>query len=564
MAAVRKLQTQTEAFWRDEYQPSDKDLDFVAELILEAGKPQRLGALAAAIILRRYQLEKEAVARQTKNIRLYQPKGLYEPGEELTFSALDYKIGRVVAVRPGHNPRYGPFSVIRVAFADGSPEREFVAGFDQPHPLNRPIEELLGGSEEVDEASLVRAFEHYVARRLEQALAANASFVRFDDAWFLRELMPDVHVGYLNLAEAMIYEAGHPLPTREILGGLELPTTSSTEAQLFALNCALSADGRFDNVGTAENPVWYLRALEPEAVFRQPEVLKPAFRAFGGEYVGITMLDLIEQIGDELDDVETATPQDLATTGVHFEVNFPHLYAGTMPATRRFLRLLPGEERSRLPITFVDSGSGQRFQVWVIPEGRYVCGLGDWYASVQMVVGGQVSVTPTDEPLTFTISARLTRNRRGEWVRSASVVNDTLALQMQRAVIGVRCDPNMLLDVPDREEIARLMARTEAAQLPLEALVRRAFEELSKLSGRGVVHAKSLYSVANLLRRTGAVPIFAELTRRACYDPVGDGFWAYNAALQSAVYHTPDEMRERPLSSRGDLIKDQVVPYLGK
>ena len=70
--------------------------------------------------------------------------------------------------------------------------------------------------------------------------------------------------------------------------------------------------------------------------------------------------------------------------------------------------------------------------------------------------------------------------------------------------------------------------------------------------------------MVNLFRRTGAVPIFAELTRSACFDPVGDGFWAYDPELKGKVYHTPEEMRERPLSSRGDLIKDQVIQYLGR
>jgi len=121
-----------------------------------------------------------------------------------------------------------------------------------------------------------------------------------------------------------------------------------------------------------------------------------------------------------------------------------------------------------------------------------------------------------------------------------------------------------LTDVPDRQSVADLMARLAAQQLSLPALVRMTFEELAKLNSKGVVHAKSIYAVANMLRRTGAVPIFAELTRRACYDPVGDGFWAYEAALENTVYRTPDDMRERPLSTRGDLIKDQVVQYLGR
>ncbi len=66
------------------------------------------------------------------------------------------------------------------------------------------------------------------------------------------------------------------------------------------------------------------------------------------------------------------------------------------------------------------------------------------------------------------------------------------------------------------------------------------------------------------MRRVGSVLVFAELTRSACFDPVGNGFWAYDAALEGAVYRTPVEMRERPQSTRDDLVKDQVVQYLGR
>jgi hypothetical protein len=173
-------------------------------------------------------------------------------------------------------------------------------------------------------------------------------------------------------------------------------------------------------------------------------------------------------------------------------------------------------------------------------------------------------VSPGGAPMTFEIAATPVRGKRSEWVRSAAVVDGRLVLQMQRATIGVRSDRNMLTDVPDRQSVADMMARTAAQQLSLPAVVRMAFEELAKLNSKGVVHSKSIYAVANMLRRTGAVPIFAELTRRACYDPVGDGFWAYEPALESSVYRTADDMRERPLSTRGDLIKDQVVQYLGR
>jgi hypothetical protein len=564
MAAVRKLQTQTESFWRDEYEVSPKDLDLLTNLTLEAGKPQRLTTLAAAIITRRLQLEREAMARRAKSGHLYQPLGHYEVGQELVFTALDFAVGKVMTVRPGHNPKYGPFEAIRVSFGADVAEREFAAAFAHPHPLNQPAEELLGGTDAgLSESELVRLFEHYVARRLGPALEKSEDFIACGGQWFLRAMLPDMHIGYLNLAEAMIYEARHPLAAREMLAGLDIKSTSAPEAQLFALNQALSGDTRFDNVSTTEDAVWYLRALQPAAVFERPAVLTPAFRALGGELLGITMLDMVEEVGDDLDDLETMTFAG-AANGVHCELSFPHLYAGTMPATLRFLHLLPSGNNQRMPVTLVDGRTGSRFEAWVVPDEGYICGLGDWYAAVEMGVGGQVALTTTEEPFTFALAITPLRGKRGEWIRSASVADNTLVLQMQRANVEVRCDRNMLIDVPDRDAVARLAARPEIAALSLNALVRKAFNELSKLSGRGLVHAKSVYSVANLMRRTGAVPILAELTRRACYDPVGDGFWAYDPSVEGTVYRTPEEMRERPASQREDLVRDQVVQYLGR
>jgi len=155
------------------------------------------------------------------------------------------------------------------------------------------------------------------------------------------------------------------------------------------------------------------------------------------------------------------------------------------------------------------------------------------------------------------------RRRRSEWVRSASMVEGQVVVQMQKASVAVRCDRDMLLDVPDGEAIASFMVESEQAQISLRAVVQTAFEELAKLNDRGIVHVKALYSLANLIRRTGAVPVFAELTRRACYDPVGGGYWAYDPGLAGKTYHSPVEMRDRPLSQREGLVKDRVIEYQG-
>jgi len=564
MAGVRTLKTLTESFWRDEYEVSPADIDLVTGQILEAGRPQRLGALASTVITRRMQAEKDAATRQARSGHIYQPKGHYDVGQTVVFPALDFASGNVVGVRPGENPRYGSFSVIRVAFDDAPGEREFASDLDIPHPLNVPVEELVVSVEgPISEADLARSVEHYVAVKLEPLLENAPEFVRFDGNWFLRDLLPEIHIGHLNLAEAMIYEARRPLPAREMLAELGLPVTGSREAQLFALNRALSEDSRFDNVSIADEPIWFLRALVPQAVYERPFLLTPAFRAHGGEYIGLTMLDMVEEIGDELDDVNGAAALREGNS-VRFELSFPHLYAGTMPASQRLLRMMPVSAQRYYPITLVDGRSKQRFDAWVVPEERYVCGLKEWYTAAGLCVGAEVTLTPAEEPLTFNIAVVPVRSRRSEWIRSATVADGDLVLQMQRASVQVRADRNTLIDVPNVEEVASLMAQAAKAQLSLTATVRTAFTELAKLGSGGTVHAKSLYSAANLLRRTGAVPVFAELTRRACYDPVGDGLWVYNPDLEGAVYRDPDEMRERPLSTRENIARDQAIQYLGR
>ncbi|MEA3406563.1 MAG: hypothetical protein U9R48_00600 [Chloroflexota bacterium] len=560
MPGFRKLKTQQEAFWRDEYQVSEEDLDLITGLILDEGTPQSLDVLTSAVILHHFHQEQEEVLRQAEKGVIYRPADEYRVGDELVFSALDFAVGEVVGVREGDNPRYEPFNVVRVDF--GGEEREFASGFGHVHPLNRPVEELISGTgEEMDEAELLRLFEHYVACALEPALEENKDFMRFGDSWFLSALLPEIHVGHLNLAEAIIYEAGEPVRAEEMVEDLELEG-GSVDAQIFALNRALGEDERFDDVSLDDAPAWYLRALEPEAIYERPRVHEVGYGAEGGEYVGLTMLDMIEEIGDELDDVETIILEEVSD--IHFEVVFPHLQAGTMPATRQFMRHLPSDTGHHFSVTFVDGSTKEHMKVWVVPEEGYVCGLGDWYAQMGMCVGGRVTVSALEDPLTFKISVTPQRGRGSNWVRSVSVDNERLVLQMQRANIAVDCDPNMMVNIPNPQEIVRLMERTAESDPPLGSLVRTAIRELVKLSSRGVVHAKAIYSVVNLLRRTGAVPIFSELTRNACFDPVGEGFWAYDSELEGEVYSDPEEMRERPLSKQEDVLRDQVVQYLGR
>jgi len=365
MARLRRMRTQEPGFWQ-EYAVSEDDLDYLTSVILDTGQPRSLDELTRALMLRLIRREKERAARQISDGEVYRPADHYEIGQTLYFSEQDLAQATVVGVRPGVNPRYGQFSVIRVALEDGS-ELEYASDLQASHPLNRPAEELVAGSaDDLSEGEIVERYGALVGERLAQALEADEGWVQFDGVWFLRELLPEFHVGHLNLAEAAIDEAGRPLPVTDILSRLDLGLAGSRQAQLFSLNHALATDARFDNVGTRSQPVWYLRALMPEAVFSRPAVHQGPFAATGDEYLGLTMLDVVESLGDELDSLPLAR----ATGGpaVSFEVNFAHLYAGTMPASHALLSWIEHEQGQHVPVKLIDARTGKSFRGWLIPD----------------------------------------------------------------------------------------------------------------------------------------------------------------------------------------------------
>ncbi len=562
MARVRRMRTQEPEYWQSEYQVSEEDLDHLAGVILESGRPRPLEELVSALMVRHIQREKDRAAKQVTDGDIYRPADTYEVGQLLVFTELDFAQGTVTAVRPGRNPRYERFDVIRVVMEETGEERQFASSFTYAHPLNRPVEDLIGGSEEgLTEAEIIAASLEAVGDKLAAALEARSDWVRFNGTWFLEALLPEINLGHLNLAEAVIYEAGHPLPADEMLHVLELDEGGSRDALLFALNHALGQDARFDNVARDDRQLWYLRALMPPQVFERPIVSRTPFVPTGDEYIGLTMLDFVEELGDELDSLEQARPRQTATLG--FQLNFPHLHAGTLPATHELLALFDYTPGRHFPVTLIDGRSGQSFGGWVVPEERYVAGLAEWYKNAGLVVGSIVTIAPGNEPQSLVLNTAQRRGGGSQWIRTASVQDGALVIQMQPKSIGVRYDADTLIDVSDPEGVARLMWQSQQTSRGLGGLVRTVFSELAKLSPQGVAHCKTIYSAVNMYRRSGAVPVFAVLTRNACFDPVGHGEWAYDPSLEGQTYNTPVEMRERPLSHRNDLFRDQAVRYAG-
>ena len=76
-------------------------------------------------------------------------------------------------------------------------------------------------------------------------------------------------------------------------------------------------------------------------------------------------------------------------------------------------------------ITFIDGRWGKRFTGWVVPDGRYVCGLSQWYEEHGIPVGGHVVLERTENPAEVMIDLKPHRSKR-EWVRVARVEGDQL------------------------------------------------------------------------------------------------------------------------------------------
>jgi hypothetical protein len=550
-------------YWRRDFQIRPEDIEAIYDLMLEDGHPRTLDELVCEAISRR--CRQEAQTRQSAEAVTYRPKEHFATGQQLTFARLGYTVGRVVAERPGQNPRYGSFTVISVLLDGEDTPREFAAAFGPPHPLNDLPDETAGSDDaDLSLEELCRRYGEPVREALRQALAENIEFVSHDEQWFLRGLLPEVHVGHLNLAEAVIDVAGHPLATPEILQHVDLATDAKRPAAAFALSLALGKDGRFDNVGTAAKPHWYLYNLEPPAVAEKPDRLHPDSVTTGHEWVHRESIEIAQEIADELDELgaEARIPDEVPDSGkASFVLNYPHRHEGTLPLTRAVMALLPSGEYTRIPISFVDAGTNRRWRGWILPAERYGWGLGEWYRDQEIPAGATVELLLTRDPYTIAVQYDA-RSRRSEWAKVPRVENARLTFEIRKLAYTCRYERSLLLgEATDPTHIDALRRRLQAEGRTLSDVILSIVPELAKLGSQGLVQARTLYAAVNVIWRAGAIPIFAELARHACFDPVGDGNWVFDGTLVGVVYTTPEEMEARLRSRRADLIRDRVLRY---
>jgi hypothetical protein len=562
--------TQTAEYWRDEFSANKEDVEYLYEWLVEEGEPRTSEDLSLKLIERRCQKEEIALSKQQGG-QIYVPNEAYEIGQSIAFPAFEYAIGQVVGIREGNNPRYGAFKVVRVQLEGEDTQREFASEFAPDHLLRRSASSLEDGSELVSPRQLYQEHGSSIRGRVEDALRENDDFVFLEGAWFLKGLMPEVTPFQMNIAEAIIDERGQPVTVDQLADGVSqvlremgTPLPGKSTVRAYAMAHTLGKDPRFVEIRSEGTSAWYLSDAVPEAVRHKPARLVPMWATHGRELLSRELRDFALEILDEADELDGAPAAFGSLNSVQIALTFPHRREGTFPLSKRVLGLLAEKPPAdRFMVTFHDQETGETVPGWMIPVQGYAWGLGEWYRRHELPVGSIVELDRGGDPLDFVVSCD--GKRKSDWVREAKVVAGRLVFGIQRKAYGCRFDKHLVIDEGSLIDLDRLWVSAGADPLgPTDSLfdqLIRIFPELAKLSSQGLVHAKTLYSAVNLTRRCGAVPIFAELTRRACFDPVGDGNWVYDDSLRSAIYETAEDMSRRPNSHRQDLIVDRVYPY---
>lgn len=521
---VRQKQNQPTE-WTGELALTDDDVAFLYEWLHQQGRPSATKDLALALIGQRLAEQSKAVQARLSRGEAYQPKKSYSVGQTIVFPALDFAAGKVVGIRDGVNPAYPPFKVIQVQIEDESEVREFPAELDFPHKLNADIAQLLqGASPKQIYQEHKDALEAAITDKL--ARVEGLGFLQLDGHWFLRELLPEIHIGYLNLAEAMIELNNRPVSSDEVLKELGLPAEIPREVQRFAVDVALRGDERFMNLGTAKEPTWYLRRLLPPEVLQTPIWLTYTPIAFDRKGISAVLHQVEGEIDDEASDLATG-PAEKRKPGdkVSIVLIAPHRKAGTLPLTPRTRGFFPAGPGAIVPVQLINGQNGEPMNGWVVPGQGYVFGLRDWYVRNEIPAGAIIWLQKTANPSEILVDFEPRRMRR-EWVRVARADAGRLTFQMTKYPISCEYDETMLVAEEESPALNALWVAEQERGRPVLDILLELFPELAKLGPR--VHAKTVYAAFNLVRRCPPGPIFYEMSVNPCFVDEGNGYWAFD------------------------------------
>lgn len=523
-------QTQTASFWRDEFEVKPEDLDFIYNLLIDNQSPQKLDELAKVLIGEYLRKENAKIDTELSKGEVYQPQASFKIGQTLVFPAKDFAVGEVTETRGGHNPEHGDFVVIKVHFPETEMNQEFASSLTSPHILNQTNGEGALGDEGL--MTTEEIYELYqgeisdaILFALEEGPRSN-DFVDVNGYWLLADMLTEIHVGHLNIAEALIDVAAEPIPSAKIIAELDLKSSVVESMQVLSLNHALSQDERFDMVGTDDEFLWFLRRLEPVEALDVPILLRPTQPTYNRSLLSVELLQIEWELDDEWGEssLSSELPSIVPTTTL--TLCYPHRRCGTLPLNGRTRSFFPQNKLGRSAVTLIDGRWGNRMQGWVVHESRYVTGLAKWMEEHAIPVGSQITLERTSKPNEIVVDYR-TRRAKREWSRMATADLESLKLHFEMSKVQVACeyDEALIVSESDPGPIGQLRVLLNQNRVELTRIVEDLMPELTKLNPQGTVHVKTVYSATNMLRRSAPGPVFYALISNRKFRDLGNGFF---------------------------------------
>lgn len=501
------------------FTPSKTDIDFITNHLFETEIPLTEKEIVPILIGERIRIEKEAlVQKQRGGSKVYLPQDGYKIGEKLAFAAQNWQKGSVINIRPGNNPSVGDFEVIEVELEDGAKKK--YAAHLADHKLNHPSENQ-AENEFFDADSILSMHGEGLEKAVAAGLQVDDNLVQVAGRWFPRALLIDMNVGHLNLAEAILDEAGGaPLPTEKILEQVGLPTKENSNLEAFSMNYALQEDGRFDEVGPAGQVLWCLKRLEPKDVQQIPQPLRYGGISYDRSVLTKEMIALEKAVDDEFGESEAPLQKEDVVT---ISLTYPHWRAGTLPVSIRTRQLFPtAYESERVRFVLVDAVTKEEYPAWVVRKARYVVGLKNAYQKYGVIPGSLITLRAGKKPGEVIFEVR-TRRPTKDWVRTVLAGSDGgIVFANLKQNLTTEFNDRMVVAVPDVQGVDAASEQLSKQKTSFENLTASMMLELTKLNVQGHIHAQELYSALNILYRCPIGPLLAHLSQTPGYKHVGD------------------------------------------
>jgi len=484
-----------DSFW-ETTEIQNEDLEFIFNHLLDIETPQTTLELVTALVSQKInnhiqQLQKK---RQSGG-DVYLPKDTHKTGDNLVFPVLEWQKGKINSTRPGHNPELPPFQVMDVQMESGG-VRSFAMTLEE-HALNEPIT-IDNSDPSLSPDAVLHTHGKHLISKLNKILEDNNDLVNIAGHWFPRSLLVDINIGHLNLAEAILEEAGGgPMLTQDLLDQIGMSTDANNKLLEFSVNLALQEDTRFDEVGPAGETLWYLKRLEPDEVQNTPKYLR--YQAIDVDTAGYED-QLAELTSLVFDEHEPAPDVEDAVDEITISLIFPHWRAGTLPLTNEMAKLFPtAYEAPRVRFAFCDAETGEKFPGWVVRAPKYIYGLRKWYETQGLIPGSLIHIQKSTEPGEILLHVEKKRQNK-EWIRTVLVGADGgIVFATLKQIVTAAFDERMVTAIPDLTSVDPLW--DAGPKQKLDAIINNSFLELAKLNPQGHVHAQELYASVNLVRR---------------------------------------------------------------